>query len=169
MVGSGAPSSARTGTAVRASTTAVGPQYDTTHVYVAPGQEDAFADSWVATFGGTHTTKVVTDVTDVTPTPGETESELPCPFGRETTGYAVEDLTATCTGPRRRARGSCGARTTATATAVAPRWCSSPAATSPSCTRAAAPADRTLETPSWPRPPSWNCRAGSSRSRRSST
>ncbi|MGY5122651.1 glyoxalase [Streptomyces sp. 900105755] len=106
VVGSGAPSSARSGTAVRASVTAVGPQYDTTHVYVTPGQEDAFVDSWVATFGGTHTTKVVTDVT---PTPSETESELvlspvgtlsvfdfrapvPYPFGSERTGWLMSDF-----------------------------------------------------------------------------
>ncbi|MEU6200672.1 glyoxalase [Streptomyces sp. NPDC047061] len=106
VVGAGAPSSARSGTGARASTTAVGPQYDTTHVYVTPGQEDAFADSWVATFGGTHTAKVVTDVT---PTPSETESELvlspvgtlsvfdfrtpvPYPFGGERTGWLMSDF-----------------------------------------------------------------------------
>ncbi|MBU3870731.1 glyoxalase [Streptomyces sp. 4503] len=104
VVGSGAPSSARsTG---RAPTTAVGPQYDTTHVYVTHGKEDAFVDSWLATFGGTHTTKVVTNVT---PTPSEAESELvlspvgtlsvfdfrtpvPYPFGAERTGWLMSDF-----------------------------------------------------------------------------
>ncbi|MFB6605254.1 hypothetical protein ACFCXR_01260 [Streptomyces noursei] len=51
----------------------MGPQYDTTHVYVTPGTVDAFAASWTATFGGTHMDKVLTTVT---PTPGKTESEL---------------------------------------------------------------------------------------------
>jgi hypothetical protein len=32
---------------------AVGPQYDTTHVYVAPKDFDRFVTSLVATFGGT--------------------------------------------------------------------------------------------------------------------
>ncbi|MEE6265579.1 hypothetical protein ACJ6WD_17500 [Streptomyces sp. VTCC 41912] len=48
----------------------MGPQYDTTHVYVTPGTVDAFAASWTATFGGTHMDKVLTTVT---PTPGKTE------------------------------------------------------------------------------------------------
>jgi len=52
---------------------AVGPQYDTAHVYVAPGNVAAFVRSWEATFGGTNTTP---KVTDVTPTPSETISEL---------------------------------------------------------------------------------------------
>ncbi|WP_254647517.1 glyoxalase [Streptomyces sp. GbtcB6] len=104
VVGAGAPSPAQS--TVRASTTAVGPQYDSTHVYVTPGKEDAFADSWLATFGGTHTTKVVTDVT---PTPSQAESELvlspvgtlsvfdfktpvPYPFGTERTGWLMSDF-----------------------------------------------------------------------------
>ncbi|MFR9793511.1 glyoxalase [Streptomyces sp. MB22_4] len=107
VVGSGAPSSAHDeAAAATASTTAVGPQYDTTHVYVTPGSVDAFVASWGATFGGTHTAKVVTDVT---PTPSETESELvfspvgtlsvfdfrtpaPYPFGAERTGWLMSDF-----------------------------------------------------------------------------
>ncbi|MFE6741698.1 glyoxalase [Streptomyces tubercidicus] len=107
VVGSGAPSSARDGAAaVSASTTAVGPQYDTTHVYVTPGKVDAFVASWGATFGGTHTAKVLTTVT---PTPSKTESELvmspvgtlsvfdfrtpaPYPFGAERTGWLMSDF-----------------------------------------------------------------------------
>lgn len=107
VVGFGAPSSAqdRELTAT-SSTTAVGSQYDTTHVYVTPGSVDAFVDSWQATFGGTHTAKVVTQVT---PTPSETESELvlspvgtlsvfdfrtpvPYPFGAERTGWLMSDF-----------------------------------------------------------------------------
>nr|WP_244211395.1 hypothetical protein [Streptomyces antibioticus] len=107
VVGSGAPSSAQNeNRAAAASTTAVGPQYDTTHVYVTPGATDAFVASWEATFGGTHTAKVVTTVT---PTPSRTESELvlspvgtlsvfdfktpaPYPFGTERTGWLMSDF-----------------------------------------------------------------------------
>ncbi|WBO68793.1 glyoxalase [Streptomyces camelliae] len=89
-----------------ATTTAVGPQYDTTHVYVTPGAMDAFVTSWEATFGGTNTAKVITDVT---PTPSKTASELvlspvgtlsvfdfrtpvPYPFGAERTGWLMSDF-----------------------------------------------------------------------------
>ena len=48
---------------------AVGPQYDTTHVYVAPGEFDRFSDALVATFGGT---KSQAGVINITPTPSET-------------------------------------------------------------------------------------------------
>jgi hypothetical protein len=43
-------------------TLSVGPQYDSTHVYVAPGALDAFVDSFVATFGGTPSKPLVTNV-----------------------------------------------------------------------------------------------------------
>ncbi|MEW2288471.1 glyoxalase [Streptomyces sp. NPDC047841] len=107
VVGSGAPSSAQNeDRAAAAPTTAVGPQYDTTHVYVTLGATDAFVASWEATFGGTHTAKVVTTVT---PTPSTTESELvfspvgtlsvfdfktpvPYPFGSERTGWLMSDF-----------------------------------------------------------------------------
>jgi hypothetical protein len=52
---------------------AVGPQYDTTHVYVAPQDFDRFVASLVATFGG-RTTKQ--GVFTVTPTPSSTMSQL---------------------------------------------------------------------------------------------
>ena len=85
---------------------AVGPQYDTTHVYVTPGEASAFVTSWEATFGGTNTTPVLTDVT---PTPSETVSELilspvgtlsvfdfqtpvPYPFGEERGGWLTTNL-----------------------------------------------------------------------------
>jgi hypothetical protein len=87
---------------------AVGPQYDTTHVYVAPQDFDRFVASLIATFGGT-TTKL--GVFTVTPTPSSTMSQLvltpvgsisvfgfktpiPYPFGLERTGYLVTDLDA---------------------------------------------------------------------------
>jgi hypothetical protein len=87
---------------------AVGPQYDTTHVYVAPQDFDRFVASLIATFGGTATKQ---GVFTVTPTPSSTMSQLvltpvgtisvfgfktpiPYPFGLERTGYLVTDLDA---------------------------------------------------------------------------
>ncbi|MFP3617614.1 glyoxalase, partial [Paraburkholderia sp. SIMBA_050] len=54
-------------------TLAVGPQYDTTHVCVAPEDFDRFTDSFVATFGGK---KSKQGVFQVTPTPSQTMSQL---------------------------------------------------------------------------------------------
>src|SRR5712675_1422732 len=85
---------------------AVGPQYDTTHVYVAPQDFDGFVASLISTFGG-KTTKQ--GVFTVTPTPSSTISQLvltpvgtisvfgfktpvPYPFGLERTGYLVTDM-----------------------------------------------------------------------------
>jgi predicted enzyme related to lactoylglutathione lyase len=85
---------------------AVGPQYDTTHVYVAPQDFDRFVASFTATFGG-KTSKQ--GVFQVTPTPSQTMSQLaltpagtisvfgfktpmPYPFGAERTGYLVNDF-----------------------------------------------------------------------------
>src|SRR5215831_5129953 len=87
---------------------AVGPQYDTTHVYVAPQDFDRFVASLLATLGGTTTKQ---GVFTVTPTPSSTMSQLvltpvgsisvfgfktpvPYPFGLERTGYLVKDLDA---------------------------------------------------------------------------
>src|SRR5207244_8983149 len=52
---------------------AVEPQYDTTHVYVAPKDFDRLVASVLATFGGTTSKQVVTTVT---PTPSSTISQL---------------------------------------------------------------------------------------------
>jgi predicted enzyme related to lactoylglutathione lyase len=85
---------------------AVGPQYDTTHVYVVPQDFDRFVASLIATFGGTTTKQ---GVFTVTPTPSSTMSQLvmtpagtvsvfgfktavPYPFGLERTGYLVTDM-----------------------------------------------------------------------------
>jgi predicted enzyme related to lactoylglutathione lyase len=101
---SGTTAEARPTTA--SSDVAVGPQYDTTHVYVAPNEFDRFVASLVATFGGTTSNK---GVFTVTPTPSKTMSQLvltpvgtfsvfgfetpiPYPFGSERTGYLVTDL-----------------------------------------------------------------------------
>jgi predicted enzyme related to lactoylglutathione lyase len=91
-----------------ASDIAVGPQYDTTHVYVAPRDFDRLVASLLSTFGGTESNQ---GVFTVTPTPSETMSQLvltpagsvsvfgfktpiPYPFGAERTGYLVKDLDA---------------------------------------------------------------------------
>jgi hypothetical protein len=85
---------------------AVGPQYDTTHVYVAPEDFDRFVASIIATFGGTTTKQ---GVFTITPTQSSTMSQLvltpvgsisvfgfktpiPYPFGLERTGYLVTDM-----------------------------------------------------------------------------
>jgi predicted enzyme related to lactoylglutathione lyase len=85
---------------------AVGPQYDSTHVYVAPADLDAFVASFVATFGG-HASEPV--VSTVTPSPSSTQFQyvmspvgtlstfayqtpIPYPFGLERTGYLVTDM-----------------------------------------------------------------------------
>jgi len=85
---------------------AVGPQYDTTHVYVPPADVDHFVASFLATFGGQSTKQVVATVT---PTPSSTTSQLlqtpvgtvslfgfktaiPFPFGAERTGFLVTDM-----------------------------------------------------------------------------
>jgi predicted enzyme related to lactoylglutathione lyase len=87
---------------------AVGPQYDSTHVYVASGDVDRLVASFLSTFGGTAGKQ---GVFTVTPTPSSTISQLvatsagilsvfgfktpvPWPFGAERTGYLVTDLDA---------------------------------------------------------------------------
>lgn len=84
----------------------VGPQYDTTHVYVAPTDMDAFVNSFTATFGGKPSKR---GEATVTPTPSSTllqyvwtpvgtlstfgfKTPVPYPFGLERTGYLVTDL-----------------------------------------------------------------------------
>ncbi len=85
---------------------AVGPQYDSTHVYVAPRDLAAFVNSFSATFGG-RPSKL--SVTNVLPVPSSTEFQflltsvgtlsvfafqtpIPFPFGQERTGYLVTDM-----------------------------------------------------------------------------
>jgi len=94
---------------------AVGSQYDTTHVYVAPADVDRFVQSFIATFGGQSTKQVTVTVT---PTPSTTTSQLiqtpvgtvslfgfttgiPYPFGAERTGYLVRDMDQAVTAARR--------------------------------------------------------------------
>jgi predicted enzyme related to lactoylglutathione lyase len=91
-----------------APTFSVGPEYDTAHVYVAPGDFDAFVKSVLATFGGSaHAKAAVT----VTPTPSLAFNQavltpvgafsvfgfttpVPYPFGAERVGYLVTDMDA---------------------------------------------------------------------------
>jgi predicted enzyme related to lactoylglutathione lyase len=91
---------------VRHPDVSVGAQYDTTHVYVASADLDAFVNSFLATFGGKASPRAVFTVT---PTPSKTASQyvqtpvgmlsvfgfetpIPYPFGRERTGYLVTDI-----------------------------------------------------------------------------
>ncbi len=85
---------------------AVGPQYGTTHVYVAPADIDAFVNSFIATFDGKPSNR---SVVNVLPVPSSEEFEyvltplgsisvfafktpIPFPFGEERTGYLVTDM-----------------------------------------------------------------------------
>ena len=85
---------------------AVGAQYDTTHVYIAPADFDRFIDSFVATFGGKASDAIVANVL---PVPSQTRfravrtpvgalsafaftTPVPYPFGQERTGYLVSDM-----------------------------------------------------------------------------
>ena len=93
-------------TARAAAKVAVGSQYDSTHVYVASADLDAFVGSFIATFGGQATK---TAVMNVLPVPSSTEfravstpvgllsvfafrTPIPFPFGEERTGYLVTDM-----------------------------------------------------------------------------
>jgi predicted enzyme related to lactoylglutathione lyase len=86
----------------------VGPQYDTTHVYVAPADINRFVTSFQTTFGGTASKQMVLTIT---PTPSKTlwqavstpvgplsvfgfKTPAPWPFGMERTGYLVTDMDA---------------------------------------------------------------------------
>jgi len=108
LLASAATAGAQTSPASSSPAVAVGPQYDTTHVYVAAEDFDRFVTSFVATFGGSTSKQ---GVFTVTPTPSSTMSQLvftpvgtvsvfgfktpiPYPFGSERTGYLVTDLDA---------------------------------------------------------------------------
>jgi hypothetical protein len=85
---------------------AVGAQYDSTHVYIAPVDLDAFINSFLATFGGSASPR---SVVNVLPVPSSTvfryvwspvgtlsvfafQAPIPFPFGQERTGYLVTDM-----------------------------------------------------------------------------
>jgi hypothetical protein len=84
----------------------VAPQYDATHVYVAPTDLNAFVKSFTTTFGG-HASRP--SVTNVMPVPSSAKFQyiwtpvgtisafgfltpIPFPFGSERTGYLVRDM-----------------------------------------------------------------------------
>ncbi len=85
---------------------AVGPQYDTAHVYLAPADFDAFVNSFISTFGGAALPRIVGNVLPVpssaqlqylrTPAGGLSifafQTPIPFPFGEERTGYLVTDM-----------------------------------------------------------------------------
>jgi hypothetical protein len=89
-----------------AAAVAVGPQYDTAHVYVAPADLDAFVNSLIATFGGKPSKRSVANVLPVasstqmqyllTPVGALSvfayQTPIPFPFGQERTGYLVTDM-----------------------------------------------------------------------------
>jgi hypothetical protein len=94
---------------------AVGSQYDSTHVYVAPDQMDRFVASLIAAFGGRSSKPVVVTVT---PTPSSTISQvvftpvgflsvfgfktpIPYPFGEERMGYLVTNMDVAVAAARR--------------------------------------------------------------------
>jgi hypothetical protein len=79
---------------------AVGPEYATTHVYIAPSDFDALVNSLIATFGGKTSKRIVANVL---PVPSSTQQQavftpvgvlsifayqtpVPFPFGDERTG-----------------------------------------------------------------------------------
>jgi predicted enzyme related to lactoylglutathione lyase len=85
---------------------AVGAQYDTTHVYIAAADFDAFVNSFTATFGGKPSPR---GTANVLPVPSSTELQyvwtpvgtlstfafstpIPYPYGEERTGYLVTDI-----------------------------------------------------------------------------
>jgi hypothetical protein len=85
---------------------AMGPQYDTTHVYVPAADFDTFVQSFITTFGGKANPG---GVFQVTPTASQTHSQVvitpagsisvfgfvtpvPYPFGEERVGYLVKDM-----------------------------------------------------------------------------
>ena len=72
-IATAAPVTGKEVTKSKETVVAVAPQYDTTHVYVAPEDVDKFVTSFLATFGGKSTKQVVATVT---PTPSSTTSQL---------------------------------------------------------------------------------------------
>ncbi len=108
LLASAANAGAQPSSAASSPAIAVGPQYDTTHVYVAPEEFDRFVTSFLAAFGGSTSKQ---GVATVTPTPSSTvlqmvftpvgtlsvfgfKTPVPYMFGSERTGYLVTDLDA---------------------------------------------------------------------------
>jgi predicted enzyme related to lactoylglutathione lyase len=85
---------------------AVGPQYDSTHVYITASNFDAFVTSFSATFGGKPSKRIVANVLPVASSAEwqylstgvgtlsifAFQTPVPFPFGQERTGYLVTDM-----------------------------------------------------------------------------
>jgi hypothetical protein len=85
---------------------AVGAQYDSTHVYVPPGDLDSFVSAFAATFGGKPSNTIEANVLPVpshtkfryvmtpvgTLSVFEFDTPIPFPFGAERTGWLVTDM-----------------------------------------------------------------------------
>src|SRR3989442_6415536 len=108
LLASAANAGAQTSSSAGSPAMAVGPQYDTTHVYVAPEDFDRFVTSFLATFGGSTSKQ---RVATVTPTPSSTvlqmvfttvvtlsvfgfKTPVHYPLGSQRTGYLVTDVHA---------------------------------------------------------------------------
>jgi hypothetical protein len=106
LLGWSSPTLTPTARGIVTTEVAVGAQYDSTHVYLAPADLDGFAASFLATFGG-HASDTV--ISTVTPTASSTQfryamspvgmvsifayqTPVPYPFGLERTGYLVTDM-----------------------------------------------------------------------------
>jgi hypothetical protein len=100
------PSTAHADETPQSAPVGVGPEYDASHVYLAPADIDPFIASIVATFGGRSSPP---SVTTITPTPSKCvfravttpvglisalgfKTPIPYPFGSERTGYLVTDM-----------------------------------------------------------------------------
>ena len=85
---------------------AVGPQYDTTHVYLNAADYDTFVDAWTSTFGGKPGQRITANVTPVesstllqyvwSPVGNLStfafQTPVPHPYGAERTGWLVTDI-----------------------------------------------------------------------------
>ena len=118
LLGCAVAASAAADTAPPVASVAVGPQYDLTHVYVAPDDVAPFVASFIATFGGRASKPAEVKVT---PTESLTISRvvsspvgfvsvfgfktpISYPFGEERTGYLVTDMDAAVGRPSGRRR-----------------------------------------------------------------
>jgi hypothetical protein len=105
-IGQNTTPAAAPSTAIRS--VAVGPQYDTAHVYVAPEDFDRLVQSLLATFGGTTTKQFVLTITPtlsstmwqlvMTPVGSVSvlgfKTPIPYPFGAERISFLVTDMDA---------------------------------------------------------------------------
>jgi predicted enzyme related to lactoylglutathione lyase len=85
---------------------AVGPQYDTTHVYLNTADYDTFVNAWISTFGGKPAQRITANVTPVesstllqyvwSPVGNLStfafQTPVPYPYGEERVGWLVTDI-----------------------------------------------------------------------------